>query len=124
MIRDNNDWFYYKKIISWFLYAVLTIVGTVAIYYSIDYIFRETFETRRDPYLSHQVIYTSEPGTDPGPVDKSKWKNQSTDKGWNVPVFYKGVIHPLVALTIAAIIVVAIIGGVVVFRSQSKSPHR
>lgn len=124
MIREDNNWFYYKKILSWTIYGITAVIGVFTIYFIVEYFFEKTFESRGVQYVTYQGGYTSEPGSDPGPVDKSKWQKKSVDRSWNVPVFNQGVIHPLVAVTIASIIVIAIIGGIIVFRSQTKNPHR
>ncbi|MBI9030595.1 hypothetical protein JEZ13_01135 [bacterium] len=124
MLNENNNWFYYKKILSWIVYALLALFGTYIVYFIVEYFFVETFESRGEQYISYQSTYTSEPGSDPGLVDKKKWEKQSVDKGWNISTFYTGFVHPLVAVTIASIIIVAIIGGIVVFRHQMKHPYR
>lgn len=124
MIKVNNNWFYYKKVLQWFFYVSLTIVGIFLLYLAIEYFFEKTFASRGVKYESYQGVYTSEPGTEAGPIDKSKWKRESVDRGWSVPVFIHGYIHPLVAFTISFIIAIAIIGGIIVFRSQTKHTRR
>ena len=124
MINDNNNWFYYKKILKWIVYGIIAVVGIFSIYFIIEYFFQKTFERREVMYQTYRGTYTSEPGAEAGPIDKSKWQKKSVDKSWSVPIFDQGVVHPLVAVTIATIIVIAIIGGIIVFRSQTKHPHR
>jgi hypothetical protein len=124
MIRERNNWFYYKKILSWIMYVSITIIGTVILYYSVDYFFTKTFESRGVQYETYKGSYTSEPGTDVGPIDKKKWEKKSGDKGWNLQMLNTGYIHYVVALTIAFTLIIAIVGGVIVFRSQTKHPHR
>lgn len=124
MIKENNNWFYYKKILTFVLYCSIAVLGVIMIYYSVEYFFNQTFTSKGVQYETYRSGYTTEPGTDPVLVDKNKWKKQTVDRSWNVPMFNAGFVHPLVALTIASIIVVAIIGGIVVLRSQTKHPHR
>ncbi len=124
MIKEENNWFYYKKVLSWIMYLSITVLGIILLYFIVEYFFEKTFESRGIQYETYTGGYTSEPGTDPGPVDKSKWQKKSIDRSWSVPIFSQGFVHPLVALTIASIIVIAIIGGIIVFRAQTKNPHR
>lgn len=124
MVNENNNWFYYKKVLSWMMYIILTLAGIATLYFSIEYFFDKTFTPKGIQYESYAGGYTSEPGTDPGLVDKDKWKKKSVDRSWNVPLFNQGFVHPLVALTIATIMAIAIIGGIIVFRTQTKHPHR
>lgn len=124
MIREENNWFYYKKVLKWILYVSITIVGVFFLYFSIEYFFKRTFESRGVQFETHKMTYTSEPGFEAGPIDKSKWKNKSVDRGWNLQLLNHGYIHYVVALTIAFTLMIAIIGGIIVFRTQTKHPHR
>jgi len=124
MIREENNWFYYKKILSWIMYLTITLIGTFFLYSSVEYFFTKTFESRGIQYESYKGSYTSEPGTEAGPIDKEKWKKKSVDRGWNLQMFNTGYIHYIVALTIAFTLIIAIVGGIIVFRNQTKHTHR
>ena len=39
MIREDNNWFYYKKILSWIVYIGITIVGIFLLYFIVEYFF-------------------------------------------------------------------------------------
>ncbi|OQY36691.1 MAG: hypothetical protein B6226_06150 [Candidatus Cloacimonetes bacterium 4572_65] len=121
-MANTKDWFFYKKIIHLSIYTVLGIIGLYFIYNMVDYFFMTTFQETRLQYSDQKVLYTSEAGSDPGAIDKNKWKKPHGDKGWNAPILSDKYVHPLVALSIAMILVIAIIGGIVVFRQTSKLP--
>lgn len=121
MIKNINGWIFYKKMLQWLLYAVITFAAVTVLYFTVEYFFEQTVMLKVSQYHTHQTQYTSDPGQEVTPMDKNKWKkNNSVDRGWDVPYFIQGYVHPLVTITISLIIVIAIIGGIVVFRNQHK----
>lgn len=121
MIENMNNWLFYKKMIKWFLFLIITMAAVTVLYFMVEYFFEKTFSLKSAQYQAYHTQYTSEPGKEAGPIDKNKWKkDNSVDKGWNIPHFVHGFVHPLVTITISLIIAIAIIGGIVVFRTQHK----
>lgn len=124
MVREENSWFYYKKILSWVMYVSIVIIGTIVLYHSVNYFFTKTFESHGIQYETYTGSYTSEPGIEVSPIDKKKWAKKSVDSGWKLQMLNTGYIHYVVAITIAFTLIIAIVGGLIIFRKQTKHPYR
>ncbi len=121
----QHKYFFYRKVFSWALYITGGVAALFLIYLIVNSFFEYTFDSSKTNYESFKMQYTSTPGSDPTLVDKNKWKKDKKDTSWNSPIFYKDFVHPLVAFTIAFVLVIAIIGGIVVLRhTQKNDMHR
>ena len=119
MSRDHK-WFFYRKLLTWILYLVGAILGIFLMYQIVGWFFDTTFERTSSKYESYKSQYTATPDSDPTLVDRNKWKKEKEDQSWNSDLLTKGLVHPIVAMTIAFILAIAIVGGIVVFRYSAK----